>query len=279
MSGFYRTTAVWVVLMIFLCIALTACGGQRQVSVLDDGGGEGALQGSSGQGDALSPVAEKPLAEMSYEEYFSKERAWVDETAYDGFGYTIDDRGRLVRHREEYVDVPEEHTLIKQDETVIYSDSTVSEYTLVSGNPVFIADGHRIVQTDPSGNNQMLVYKQNGGQEIARLFATRELLYFQKGKAIYRLHRMSQTVEELVTKETMTDWRPLSNYTVVWFEVSAEWQAYLDGGGDPLDENQQAIIGTETAFIHNAKTKEEREVVADKFGIHYDIDGIPWDAQ
>ncbi len=279
MSGFYRAAAVWVVLVVCLCMALTGCGELRQVTASDDGGGEGVVQADNLHGaDPLQPD-ETPPAEMSYEEYFCKERAWVDESAYDGFGFAIDGRGCLVRYREEYTDVPEEHTLIKQDETVIYSDGTVTEYTLVSGNPVFIADGHRIVQTDQNGNNELLVYKQNGGQEIARLFATRELVYFQKEKTIYRLHRMSQTVEEIVTKETMTDWRPLSSYTVAWFEVSPGWQAYLDGGGDPLDENQQAIIGMESAFIHNAKTKEEREVAADKFGIDYEIDGIPWDAQ
>ncbi len=236
------------------------------------------MQENSGQDGDLSEVAETPLAEMSYEEYFSKERAWVDETAYDGFGFAIDDRGRLVRYREEYVDVPEEHTLVKQDETVIYSDGTVSEYTLVYGNPVLIVDGRKIVQLDRDGQNERLIYKQNGGQEISRLFATRELVYFQKGFTIYRIHRATDKTDEIMTKETMTDWRPLSSYTVAWFEVSSGWQAYLDGGGDPMDENQQAIIGMETAFIHNAKTKEEREVVADKFGIHYEIDGIPWDS-
>ncbi len=43
MSGFYRTTAVWAVMMLSLCIALAACSGQRQVSALDDGGGESVV--------------------------------------------------------------------------------------------------------------------------------------------------------------------------------------------------------------------------------------------
>ena len=58
MSGFYRAAAVWVVLVVCLCMALTACGELRQVTASDDGGGEGVVQADN-RGDVSAEVESK----------------------------------------------------------------------------------------------------------------------------------------------------------------------------------------------------------------------------
>lgn len=270
---------------ILLLSVLVGCGDSGKLSVYSSecNSVSSDLSSSSSVFSSVSSKisSDNSLFDISYEEYFSKEREWVDVTMADGndYSFEINGEGNVVKFKVEYLKPtdPKFGTMgkrVRRDQTVIFAgQGNVTEFTPVYDKLFLIVNGHQIIEVDKNGGNKSLIYEDNDRTKpISNIVATRELIYFEKEHTIFRLYRKSGTLDEIMTKEEMTFWRPLSNYTVMWYELSPKWKEYLASGGDPRDEMQQTFIGTEIAFIHNAKTGEEKEIVADKFGVEYRID-------
>ena len=122
--------------MVLLCSAFVSCSNGENDPI-----SESSSNSSQSSDTGSTPERNIPLSQMSYEEYFSKEREWVDETFVDdsGFSYEVNEDGSVTR----FVLVLDEaaRKWINTEEKVISSKlGFVNDYTVVYGNPIFIVN-------------------------------------------------------------------------------------------------------------------------------------------
>lgn len=207
-----------------------------------------------------------PLEEMDYDEYFSKERKWIDESlAVDnGYFYDVKEDGSVVRFKFSLTNEQIDQTTISDQL------GSVSDYAVVYGKPIFIVDHHKIIQTDENGENQQFIYEDPF--PIDHILASRELIYFVRENSnftILRLHRKSGVADELISStEEISSYRPLSNYTIRWSVFTEEWKEFLKTG--KLWEDAPPGIRQSDSYFYNSKTGEKREIEDSD----YDADGF-----
>lgn len=246
--------------ILLLCFILTGCNPEATSSSETSSAAvsQGSVVSSEKEVDAAFNEEETDISpeEMSYQDYFSKEREWV-EVSNPAYSYNMYDDGTVTRY--DVATDPltgqhnEIHPLVVSKGLGYVSDMAEAYETLL-----FIVDGHDLIQSNESGQNQQLIYKSDG--TILDLFATRELIYFLKADhTICRIYRPSGTLDEVVkTEKEISSFRPLSNYSVVWSVDTDEFKAFDATGA--LWEDAPPGLKKSDSYISNSKTGETHEV-------------------
>lgn len=275
--GLSRFTVKLNSMLILFCLVLTGCNSPNEISYSSTSDGsysENSNLDSPKEASNITSSVSKPetqLYDLDYDDYFSKERIWIDESNLNesGYHYTVNSDGTVTRFI--FSGYGKYGNSLKTDETIICKDiGFVNERITVYGDPIFVVDKHRIIQTNPKGDDPKMIYEDSGS--ISHIRATRELIYFVREGAehtLSRLHRQSGRVDEMfTTKDPIHHYYALSNYAVRWYTATPEFAAF-EKTGLPDEEAPSDLIAY-NGFLFNAKTKEHRRILDSD----YDADGF-----
>ena len=239
-------------MIVLLCLFVTSCSAEKVVV-----SSESTMEGNQ---CSISSASEPniPLREMSYEDYFSKERKWVDisNPTYT-YRFDFEEKGPVTRFNLETDPATGKKNKVSP---VVISNKLgeVTEFADAYKTLLFVIDEKQIIQTDEKGQNQKLIYEDS--KIISNIFATRELIYFLRGEhTVCRIHRQSGTLDEIVkTNKEISSFRPLSNYAGLWSVDTEEFKAFDATGA--LWEDAPPGLKKSDRYISNSKTHETQEV-------------------
>ncbi len=241
-----------------LCLTLTACDTAIPSAVSS---AESGNPQSPSSGGIVTPPSSKPdtsLSEMGYEEYFSKERAWVDESGSDELTYVheVNADGTVSKLLCTFLDDGEVQRT--KTATITLKEGAISEYTIANDSMLFVVDKIKIVQTDLNGAYPKIIHEDT--QPISYFIANSNLCFFLRGEdreTLCRLHRQSGIIDEIVHAQTAIDsFSPVSNYTVTWGVETIEWKQFLAAGGTDDDWPYGKKTGNE--YLTNSNAGETR---------------------
>lgn len=253
-----------------LIVSISACGAEQyeENSVPEQESSESVSDENLSESAAGSPHS--CAFDLSYRDYFSKERKYEDLTAESSeavrYIFEISDEGNLCRYL--YKRTGRDESRIE----TVYSDGFVNDYTAVYEELIFAVDGKRIYRSDLRGDGAELICEiPDAAGDIRYLFANEALVWFKMDDAVYRLHRSSGTLEKIYADENMLFMRPLSNYSIEYTAYSQRYLDFLESGGDP----ENGWLGSETTtYIYNSHTGENYEaqfLEEEPYTIIYDI--------
>ncbi|MGN0626646.1 MAG: hypothetical protein ACI4IT_01605 [Oscillospiraceae bacterium] len=262
--------------LIVLVVFISSCAEQTKENSSME---EESLESISGEASSEDLSLEAPKLpsdyDLSYEEYFSKERKRTDlSLVCQGYFFHIGYKGQFYRYRSEKR-VPSHG---EREYELLFSDGVVNGYTIARNRVYFMADGKRIYSAayygSFSGDDIEMIYEfqEPLSGDITDFFADDALLWFRAGPTVYRLHLSSGTLDEVYTNEEMILARPLSNYSIEYDVYKPEYLDFLANGGDP----ENGWLGSETTtYIYNSHTGENYEAQYyedDPYTIIYEIE-------
>ncbi len=197
--------------------------------------------------------------DLSYEEYFSKEREYVDRSmvAPDtlDYRYGISEKGNLYRISTMYVRLAD-NSRYRYFFTV---DGNVVDYGISYYELAYVVGGRSIVSSNLDGSDAKVVFElpeEIEGEITGDFFVTPELFWFRMGPTVYRVHRSSGTLDEIYTNEDIVLMCPLSNYSIEYDVYDPRWIEHLANGGNTLD---WVPYRPQITYIYNSKTGEDYE--------------------
>lgn len=173
------------------------------------------------ESDSLNDVISEDK-NMTYDEYFSRERLFDDDSGEDD---NID----------YYISNDEYQYLYKQDsktgEFKLLQDA-VSSLAAVSGKVYCIVENTKIIEINSITGEKTDVYEATN--EISRLYANNDLIYFIMNNRIFRLHLGSGILDDITECGTYDsgDYFPYSNYKTITYALNPKIKKYaeLNGG-------------------------------------------------
>ncbi len=174
---------------------------------------------------SASSISFAETSDSSYNEYFSKERAFsVNDDTYEYSTYFFsneEDNGYLYSHN------------VDTDEKALVFAQNVTEHYLWDEHLYCVVNGKNIVKITVSGQNPETVLTTNGN--ISQLYVNDDIIYYLMDNSIYRYHRASQTTDRIVQDDYIYFFYPYSNYVVEWGDGSGNQDV------NRLDTNTQEI--------------------------------------
>ena len=212
--------------------------------------------------ESENPPCENPDAELDYEEYFAQDRLFKIESELFPQQVTkqVDENGSL------YVTVAPatEPTLVWEGKNGFIRD--FSDVRVIYDHLLFVTGGTRIMSCDLYGNDMKLLLEFDG--EITKIIGNSELVFFQSGTSIYRLHRKSMTLEKVFTHEELQGFSPMYNNVIAYRLPNPEWKE------EYLDSNPE--YSSEITFYYNIRTGEDRPY-SDEIYEQWLADKTAWD--
>ena len=220
-----------------------------------------------GCSDNLQEDINSKETEKDYETYFSEEIEFEDIGIYTGgYSFGVNKSGGLYRY-------PSDTPVSEVCREFLFPEYFVGDYALVYEEIIFSVNGEMLCRSNLDGSDFEVIYElpESAKGNITKLFADEDVIWFQSGDTIYRFHRSSDTLDEIIKKEGLIFWNPLTNYSIRYDIYSEEYLEFIENGGLPIDWG----LGKETVtYIYNSVTKEDYKAEFEEeppYSIIYDI--------
>lgn len=146
-----------------------------------------------------------------YEQYFSEEHIYETSriSTEKEYYYRVVD-GALLKSTE-----PSYNERTADKAFVLFDRCFVNDFA-INNNEIFIISNNKIIKIDLDGENESVVleFSLTEDESISDIFVTDELIWFRLKNSVFRLHRESNTLDEIYSNDDLAWYKPISNYCI-----------------------------------------------------------------